>query len=179
LINQLDPLLDGTAVHLFGYSLGASIAHSLAQELERRKPRANIRSLIACACSASALDRHSIKGYSDDQFLEYIKSLGGLPPAVFTNPSLRDVALSILRDDFTLAETINLADASPISLPVVVLGGDDDPSVSAEGLEAWRTKTSGSMQKFTYSGDHFFFNQHTSDVFNLIKKHVLGHDPAR
>lgn len=171
--DELAPLLQGPPVHLFGYSLGAGVAHAFAAQCLRDDTQANIRSLIACACSASVNDRRNTETYTDESFLAFIDSLGGLPATVMANPGLLAIALGILRDDFTLAESINLADADPISIPVIALGGDCDPSVSVVGLEAWRHKTTASFERQLYSGDHFFFNQHAPSVLAHIKEYVL------
>lgn len=169
----LAPLLQGPPVHLFGYSLGAGLAHAFAAQCLREDTRANIHSLTACACSAAAQDRRSTGTYTDEAFLAFIDSLGGLPATVMANPGLRTIALGILRDDFTLAESINLADAAPVSIPIIALGGDCDPSVSALGLEAWRHKTTASFEGKLYSGDHFFFNQHAPSVLKELRDHIL------
>jgi surfactin synthase thioesterase subunit len=174
--DELAPLLQGPPVHLFGYSLGAGIAHAFATQCLQESTRADIRSIIACACSAGVQDRRDTGTYTDESFLAFIDSLGGLPAAVMANPGLRAIALGILRDDFSLAESINLADAPPISVPVMALGGDSDPSVSLAGLEAWRNKTTATFERHLYCGDHFFFNQHAPSALARIKEHVLRND---
>ncbi|MHB2250559.1 thioesterase II family protein [Pseudomonas fitomaticsae] len=174
----LPPLVHATSdlfdlpLHLFGYSLGAGIAHKFASHCDTFYPNAQIFSLTACASSAAPTDRLRSSTMTDEQFMEYIMGLGGLPEEVAENPGLRAIALRTLRSDFALSESINLADADPISIPVLAIGGDADPSVPISGLEAWSSKTTGNCFQQVFPGDHFFVRQNLPEVMESLRDFI-------
>lgn len=156
-------------LHLFGYSLGAGIAHRFAGYCAEHYPGARIESLTACASSAALSSRVSASGMSDEQFLGYIQTLGGLPVEVANNPGLRAIALRTLRNDFALSESIDLPTAAPVALPILAIGGDLDPSVPVDGLQAWAFKTTQPTQQQVFPGDHFFVRQNLPGVLQALR----------
>lgn len=178
-INELLPPLMQAAsdlfdlpLHLFGYSLGAGIAHKFTTHCDTLYPDAQIVSLTACASSAAPADRLRSSTMTDEQFMDYIMGLGGLPHEVATNPGLRAIALRTLRSDFALSESINLADADPVSIPVLAIGGDADPSVPIAGLKAWSSKTKGNCFQQMFPGDHFFVRQNLPKVMESLRNFI-------
>ncbi|PVZ15401.1 MULTISPECIES: thioesterase II family protein [unclassified Pseudomonas] len=156
-------------LHLFGYSLGAGIAHRFASYCAEHYPAARIESLTACASSAALGSRVSAAAMSDEQFLAYIQALGGLPGEVADNPGLRAIALRTLRHDFALSESIDLPTAAPVALPILAIGGDLDPSVPVDGLQAWAAKTTEPAQQQVFPGDHFFVRQNLPGVLQALR----------
>jgi medium-chain acyl-[acyl-carrier-protein] hydrolase len=178
--NLLPPLVHAAfglfdlPVHLFGYSLGAGIAQSFASYCNLLYPGAHILSLTACASSAAPEHRRSSSMMTDEEFMGYIMGLGGLPPEVVANPGLRSIALRTLRSDFTLSESISLAEVIPVRIPILAIGGDADPSVPLSGLKAWSNKTTAHFTHQVFPGDHFFVRQHLADVLDTLREFIAG-----
>lgn len=171
LVHAASDLFD-LPLHLFGYSLGAGIAHKFATYCDTFYPNVRIVSLTACASSAAPEHRLRSSTMNDEQFMDYIMGLGGLPDEVAANPGLRAIALRTLRSDFTLSESINLADSDPVSLPTLAIGGDADPSVPVSGLQAWSSKTTGNCFHQVFPGDHFFVRQNLPKVMNSLRDFI-------
>lgn len=171
LVHAVSGLFD-LPLHLFGYSLGAGIAQKFASYCDSLYPNAPLLSLTACASSAAPAQRISASTMSDEQFLQYIVALGGLPSEVAANPGLRAIALRTLRSDFALSESVDLADAAPIALPILAIGGDQDPSVPLCGLQAWSGKTTGHFVHKVFPGDHFFVRQNLLGVLQALRDFV-------
>lgn len=171
LVHAASDLFD-LPLHLFGYSLGAGIAHKFATYCDTFYPNVRIVSLTACASSAAPEHRLCSSTMNDEQFMDYIMGLGGLPDEVAANPGLRAIALRTLRSDFTLSESINLADSDPVSLPTLAIGGDADPSVPVSGLQAWSSKTTGNCFHQVFPGDHFFVRQNLPKVMNSLRDFI-------
>jgi medium-chain acyl-[acyl-carrier-protein] hydrolase len=171
LVHAASDLFD-LPLHLFGYSLGAGIAHKFATYCDSLYPNARIVSLMACASSAAPAHRLRSSTMNDEQFMAYIMGLGGLPDEVAANPGLRAIALRTLRSDFALSESINLADADPVSIPVLAIGGDADPSVPISGLQAWSGKTTGHCFHQVFPGDHFFVRQNLPEVMDSLRDFI-------
>ncbi|MCL1476713.1 alpha/beta fold hydrolase [Marinobacter sp. M3C] len=171
LANAVSDLFD-LPFHLFGYSLGAGIAQKFASYCDAFYPSAEILSLTVCACSAAPEHRLRSSAMSDEQFMNYIMGLGGLPDEVAANPGLRSIALRTLRSDFTLSESINLADADPVAIPTLAIGGDQDPSVPIAGLQAWSGKTTGNFVRQVFPGGHFFVRQNLPKVLGALRDFI-------
>lgn len=171
LVHAVSGLFD-LPLHLFGYSMGAGIAQKFAAYCDSLYPNARIVSLTACASSAAPGQRISASTMSDEQFLEYIMGLGGLPGEVAANPGLRAIALRTLRSDFALSESVDLPDADPIALPILAIGGDRDPSVPVAGLQAWSGKTTDKFVQQVFPGDHFFVRQNLPGVLQALRDFV-------
>jgi surfactin synthase thioesterase subunit len=81
---------------------------------------------------------------------------GGIPPAVRDNPELQKLLLPALRADFQMIETYACADEPPLDVPLLVLGGTEDPAVSAAHLNDWRRYTTQDCSVRLLPGGHFF-----------------------
>ncbi|WP_191489054.1 thioesterase II family protein [Pseudomonas sp. FEN] len=171
LVHAASDLFD-LPLHLFGYSLGAGIAQKFATYCDTLYPNLQIVSLTACASSASPAHRLSASTMSDEQFMDYIMGLGGLSSEIAANPGLRAIALRTLRSDFALSESINLADADPVAIPILAIGGDGDPSVPISGLQAWSDKTTGNFVHQVFPGDHFFVRQNLPKVLDALRDFI-------
>jgi medium-chain acyl-[acyl-carrier-protein] hydrolase len=171
LVHAVPDLFD-LPLHLFGYSMGAGIAHKFATYCDALHPNAQIVSLTACASSAARAQRLCASTMNDEQFMEYILGLGGLPSEVAANQGLREIALRTLRSDFALSDSVNLADAGPIAVPILAIGGDRDPSVPVSGLQAWSGKTTGNFVRQVFPGDHFFVRQNLPAVMQVLRDFV-------
>ena len=76
--------------------------------------------------------------------------------------------LPTLRSDFQLAETYRYVPRPPLECPVVAFGGEEDPDVSREDLEAWRQQAAGHFEMHVLPGDHFFVSSARDDVLRLV-----------
>jgi surfactin synthase thioesterase subunit len=81
---------------------------------------------------------------------------GGIPAAVRDNPELWKVLLPALRADFQMIETYSYVEEPPLEVPMLVLGGTDDPVVSAGQLMEWRQYTTQDCSVRQFPGSHFF-----------------------
>ncbi len=100
---------------------------------------------------------------TDDRLLRFVADLGAAPGGALADPGSvwhRSV-LPVLRDDLVLAAALRaaaLADGAhgPLPVPVLAVGGQDDPVVGAPSLDGWARWTTGRLVRRTVPGDHFF-----------------------
>lgn len=153
----------------FGHSLGALLAFELARLLKATgepKPRA----LFLSSAAAPHLDRGSISGLPDEEFLARIRAYGGTPDTLLDDPELLEVFLPVLRADFALFEGYRFELGPMPDCPVHLYGGDRDHIVTPSRLAAWGDLLPiASTQMF--SGGHFYFqNEHRALLASMGKR---------
>lgn len=170
----VEPLLEGVVPHLdgpfalFGHSMGGIIAFELADRLRRR----GLAPAWFFASGARAPHRQS-RGelrhtLPDEEFLASVRKLNGTPPELLANPEMIELMLPTLRKDFHLVETYRYRPRPPLACPVVAVGGQDDPDVSWEDVEAWREQAAGRFEAHLLPGDHFFINSSRGELLRLV-----------
>lgn len=150
---------DGPPAVLFGHSLGALIAFEVADRLRDRPDR-----VVALAVAAHKAPQLGSAGADhrllpDDELLSILAGWGGTPPEALAHPQIRRTALPALRADFQLDGTYRYRERPPLSVPLHVYGGLDDPLVSRGELGAWRHHTTGEFSVRIMAGGHFFLTE--------------------
>lgn len=143
----------GEPYALFGHSMGAGIAFEVARRLRdwaRPGPR-----LVALSSARAPQFRVAGVEATDEELLAELRRLGGLPDdqavaALFAPGLLRDVRR--WRNHVYV-------EAEPIDAPVLVIGGEADPQVSAEQLDGWAAETRGGFERRLLPGGHFYFQE--------------------
>jgi surfactin synthase thioesterase subunit/glycosyltransferase involved in cell wall biosynthesis len=141
----------------FGHSMGAVVAFELAQLLrDRNQPQP--KALFVSAAKAPKLRR----GWtpppepSDDEFKQELRRLEGVPPEALENEELMQVILPALRADTRLYRNYIYRDRPPLSCPIHAYGGEQDPNVKPEHLQAWQEHTTGAATVRMFPGGHFY-----------------------
>jgi len=185
LVSQLASLLEpqtGRKFALFGHSLGAMVARGVAgilQQVHHTPPLA----LFASGCTAPARFRHLLHAVvpdaSDETLIEYLRRVGGTPPALLRNRALLQSFLPMIRADFKVALSFEQSDAPPLTCPIHFLYGEQD-TITDRTLDAaaWAAETSASFTGHAIPGGHFFIHDHRQAVLqvldDLLGDHVLA-----
>jgi surfactin synthase thioesterase subunit len=141
----------------FGHSFGALVAYRLACVRAAEgapPPRAAILSAYAPPHLPPPL--HAVDLLDDAQLATFLSELGGLPSQLTRWPTLHERALTTTRHDLRLCMTDEEADTAELSCPIHVLGGSDDPIVSATDLQEWRSRTRADFSVQILQGGHFY-----------------------
>ncbi|MFF1549156.1 thioesterase II family protein [Streptomyces sp. NPDC058291] len=157
-----DQVADGRPYVLYGHSLGGVVAYTLARALiGRGLPAPSCLAVGASPPPQTASPGHD-DDLSDEWLLRFTTDLGAAPGRTLAAPGslwYRRV-LPVLRDDLRLAAALRadaLADPDgSLPVPVLAVGGRDDPAVGATALDGWARWTSGRFVRRTVPGDHFF-----------------------
>lgn len=147
----------------FGHSMGALIAFEVARGL-RRKQKPLPRHLFVSSVRAPQYRNRDQLSFDmpDAEFIDELRSLNGTPNEVLENSELMALMMPMLRADFSVAQTYEFVEETPLSLPISVYGGENDVSVSATELEGWRGQTAGPFSLEMFNGDHFYL--HSSET---------------
>ena len=141
----------------FGHSMGAVIAFELSRWL-RAHGHSMPKSLHVSAARAPQFRlNHQPGSQPDDQeFIEQLRRLEGMPSDVLDNPELMRIALPALRADANLFRQYVYEPSDPLPLSIHAYGGKTDPNVSYEHLDRWRELTTLEFSIEQFEGGHFY-----------------------
>jgi medium-chain acyl-[acyl-carrier-protein] hydrolase len=172
------PLLDRPAI-FFGHSLGALLSFELVRELRRQRAPLPVRLWVAGRGAPQVPDRDSpIAHLPDAEFIEKLRSLGGIPDEILDHQELLELVLPVIRADMLLHEKYGYYDEAPLSCPIIALGGRQDREVLPEDLEAWAPQTCSQFEVHWFDGGHFFVHAERKRIAALISKSLVGLNTA-
>jgi medium-chain acyl-[acyl-carrier-protein] hydrolase len=165
--SDVEPLLDPLAqairpymdmpFALFGHSMGGLISFELTRRLRDEYGLSPARLFVSAFRAAHLPDPDPpIHNLPDPQFLAEVGRLNGTPHEVLHHPELMAMLLPLLRADLTLCETYSYSPGKPLTCPISVFGGLEDPEASCAEMDAWRHQTTAAFRMRMMAGDHFF-----------------------
>ncbi len=164
LSKEIAPLTNQPFI-FFGHSLGALIAFELCRELRRKKLSLPIHLFVSGfrppQLSNPNKELHQLP---EKNFIEGIREYGNTREEVLLNKILMDMLLPMLRADFCLNETYQYQQEVPLPCPITVLKGDNDSFAKPEQMFHWQQETSANFEEVTYTGGHFFLNEHQYSI---------------
>ncbi|MCP2253999.1 Surfactin synthase thioesterase subunit [Prauserella aidingensis] len=169
-VAELDAWRDLPLV-LFGHSMGATLGYEVARRLERAggPPQA----LFASGRRAPSTHRDErIHTLDDEGIVDELRKLDGTHGAVLDDPELREMFLPVIRGDYTAVETYVHVPGTELSCPIHVLLGEDDPRASLDEAEAWAGHTDGEFSLTTFTGGHFYLDDHRDEVVSLVTERI-------
>ncbi|GII66527.1 oleoyl-ACP hydrolase [Sphaerisporangium krabiense] len=167
----LGPLLD-RPVALFGNSMGALVAFEVADRMKRTLGAAPVTLFASSRRAPSAYREESVHLRDDEGLIEDLKRLSGTDVRILNDPELLGMILPPMRNDYKAVETYRCRPGARLDCPVVVMIGDEDPTVDADEAKAWSHHTTGPFDLHTFSGGHFYLAQHQQEVAGLIRRRL-------
>lgn len=143
---------------LLGHSMGALLAFEMARSLRRRgQGMPFLVVLSGCPAPDTIEIKEPLHQLPDDELMNTLQQrYGGIPTVVGANPELWALLAPVIRADFQMIETYAYSDESPLDVPMLVLGGADDPAVPVGRLMEWRKHTAQACNVRLLPGGHFF-----------------------
>ena len=160
---------------VYGHSMGGLTAFELALRMQASGDMP-VSLLIASACSAPHTPAEAT-GYADMDdaaFVAELRRIGGTPEHLFETPELLSVLLPAIRADFVACERYRCEPGATLRIPVVVCGGEHDPDVDPDGLDAWSAATSAQVRIRRFAGGHFFIHDAGNAFADRLRRDTLA-----
>lgn len=143
---------------LLGHSMGALLAFEVARSMRRSgRPMPQLLVLTGFPSPDAIVVKQPLHRLTDDELLSALQTrYGGIPTAVRENAELWNLLAPISRADFRMIETYRYIEEPPLDVPLLVLGGTQDPAVPPDRLMGWRRHTTHECSVRQLPGDHFF-----------------------
>ncbi|WP_010291653.1 thioesterase II family protein [Clostridium senegalense] len=172
--NSILPYLDKPFL-FFGHSLGARVAFEITHNLNSVYNKIPNCLIVSGSRAPHIPEPNPIHFLPDNEFLNAIGKLSGIPNIIFENKELMNLFLPILRADYTIDETYVFKDKSPLPCPIIAFGGVYDTEASEDEIQDWSAYTSNLFSYSMIEGDHFFFKSHVEELLNKISKIISNY----
>jgi surfactin synthase thioesterase subunit len=157
-------------LRLFGHCMGAVIAFEFARVAERHG--VDVHELWVSAsqapCSIAASPRLPTAAA---EVVADMVDLGGTDPRLLADEDFIDLLLRAVRSDYNAYNRYECGPDARIRADIHVLGGSHDHRVDRQMLQRWEVHTENVFTLLMFDGGHFYLNEHTKAVAELINGH--------
>lgn len=156
---------------LLGHSMGAMLVYYMEAKL--RNMDYNLKKIILCACQSPNywIDYIAdIENMTDDEFFDYVASLGGIPEELTDNMFFKDIYTNIIKNDFMLIKK-HVPNISVVQTPIVFINGTDDKLVG-DRWKFWKLFIKSKHNFYEVKSNHFLIKK--NDVIcSILNREVL------
>lgn len=157
-------------VQLFGHCMGAVVAFEFARIAEEHG--VDVRQLWVSASQAPATVAASPPlPTTDREVVADMVDLGGTDPRLLADEDFVELLVRAVRADYEAFNRYSCDSDVRIRADIHVLGGSHDHRVDRHMLQRWETHTQNVFTLLMFDGDHFYINDHTKAVAELISGH--------
>lgn len=172
LLAAIQPLLDKPYV-VFGHSMGALIGYELVARVSARQLPMPRHLFVSGTDAPHYEEQEPIHHLPEDEFLDALIELNGMPDEVLQNRELLSYALPIIRSDFAACAEYWLEESNQLDCPLSAYGGTRDSKVEIAHVEEWSQYTSKEFACRIFDGDHFFLHSHEEQILSELHDKLL------
>ncbi|WP_353573160.1 thioesterase domain-containing protein [Candidatus Albibeggiatoa sp. nov. BB20] len=145
---------------IYGHSMGGLIAYLLIQRLQIHNVALPLHFIVSGRRSPDKPYHHIYHTLSPNEFIQWLKTLGGLPQTILDSDELMQLVTPIIQTDFQATETFNYQQRPRIKLevPITAFYGTDE-DISEQEMYNWYQESTQTVQLEKLIGDHFFIFQ--------------------
>jgi surfactin synthase thioesterase subunit len=159
----LQPRL-GDRPAFFGHSMGAIVAFEVARRMAREDGSAPARLVLSGRRAPSRRRDERMHLRDENGIIAELKSLSGTASGLLDDEEMRRMILPAIRSDYRAIETYAYTPGPPLSCPITVFTGDQDPQVTLDEARAWHEHTTGGFDLDVFGGGHFYLTARPAEV---------------
>lgn len=176
LYEQICAAYTGEAYALMGYSMGSIVAFEMVQIIMRENVLPKPRHIFLAAHIPSKMT--TVDGLSESELLDYAKKrtivFGGVPKELQNNQTFWRIYLPLYIADYKMIGRYEFDGLEFTSdIPVTIFYSVED--TPRHDMERWKKFFVGECEMVEYTGTHFFLNEHTKEMAEVIKQQI-GND---
>lgn len=162
--------LDDAPLAFFGHSMGATVAFELTHRLVARQQAVPAHLFVSAKSGPLVGDAppSSPPNLDDASLLARLHALSGTPDELLANPEMVQLMLRTLRADLQALYNWHRESSAALPLPITALGGNADPFVPTQALDAWGLHTAERFAKHVYPGNHFYIRDAYPQLLRLM-----------
>jgi len=157
----------------FGHSMGALISYEVTRYIGRHSSRLPVCLFVSAQPAPNTgwngLGTHN---YSDELLAKEMERLAGTPSEILGEAGALAVFLRTFRADLQLLESYTYAPDLQLRCPIVVFGGNCDPTVGVADLAEWRSFTTDRFALHTFHGGHFYLRDCLPTILEIIIENI-------
>lgn len=161
----------------FGHSMGASVAYEAARLVREKYGVLPVCMFVSGADAPGTMKERfgeelhdvSVRDADDDAFLKMVRSMGGINELLLQSQDFLDYFLPIIRRDMILCEDYVASAREQMECRMICLHGKDDHFIRQELLGSWQAYTKYPLSVQSYSGDHFYIENHVEELSALMQ----------
>ena len=169
LVPEVETLLDAPLV-CYGHCVGALICFELIRELRLRGHPLPAALFVSGRISPQRRPDIYLSELEEDELVAGLQRMGAASP-LLTNPRWRGYYLPTLRADNALSDNYVYRERPPLSCPIHLFLGRDDPCRDEEG---WRRQTSAGFASHEVDGGHFFSKDGLTELVGILGRVTGG-----
>ncbi len=159
----------------FGHSMGALIAFELTRRLQALRAPTPMHLFVSGRGAPHLTStRQRLYDLPDDELVEELARLGGVPDFVRAHAELMRMIIPTLRADLSVVQTHVFAPGPRLGCPITALGGTRDADVPVDHIAAWHDYTTRVFGMHMIDGDHFFVDTAVTRVCAILAE-MLSH----
>jgi surfactin synthase thioesterase subunit len=168
--------IEGSSFAFFGHSMGALIVYELCQKIKELKSVEPVHVFFSGRYPPHIVKKDkTLHVLADNEFKEEIFSLGGTPKEVYENEELLKYFLPILKADYKIIEKYEFKNKGhKLGCRITCLTGKYDKDVRYSEMLEWASYTNNFASVREFEGGHFFINNYTEEITNMINKALVG-----
>ncbi|MGW0160494.1 thioesterase II family protein [Mycobacterium sp. NPDC003323] len=158
---------DLAPLRLFGHCMGAVVAFEFARVAERHGVQVGALWVSASEAPSTVAGAPDLP-MAESEILAEMVDLGGTDPQLLADDDFVELLLMAVRADYAAFNRYACGEDIRIDADIHTLGGERDHRIDEKMLRRWETHTSGAFTLSMFDGGHFYINDHTADVAELV-----------
>ncbi|MDF3293944.1 thioesterase II family protein [Streptomyces silvisoli] len=177
-VETMDQLVAGVSAWLspelsvpstfFGHSMGALVAYETVRQWQRMGLPLPERLVVSSQFAPGELPVNDLHLRCDEDLLDAVEKLGGVPSDVRRTAELREFTASLIRADYQVLETYEPSDGEPVDVALTAFCGQHDLAVTPDDVVRWSAFTTNTFTQHTFPGSHFYVRSHQVDAVSTV-----------